>query len=216
MTDPPRIPGQAADRQAALDRAEAWGTDLSVLRSNLRLAPTERLARHQRALDLVASLRSTPPRPSVSPSLLDRLTEAGAEVVVVGGVAAVLHGASYVTADLGVCYATTEANRRRLVSALRPLDPYPRDVAPGLPFIWDERALCDTPFLTLETTGGLLDLVPDVPGVGAYPAVRERSDRVEVGGGAVRVLSLDALIDAKRAMDRPKDRALLVELEALQ
>ena len=130
--------------------------------------------------------------------------------------AAVLHGANYSTVDLDVCYATTEANRRRLVSALRPLDPYPRDMEPGLPFTWDERTLRDTPFLTLTTTAGPLDLIPDVPGVGAYPAVRERSDPVEVGGGAVRVLSLDALIDAKRAMDRPKDRALLVELEALR
>ena len=210
MTDPTRTPGQTAD--AALDRAEAWGTDLWLLRESLRLTPAERLARHQRALDLVASLRpAAPPRPLMPPSLLDRLTEAGAEVVIVGGVAAVLHGANYTTVDLDVCYATTGANRRRLVAALRPLDPYPR-VEPGLPFAWDQKTLRDTPFLTLTTAAGPLDLIPEVPGVGTYEAVRARS----VGGGAVRVLSLDALIDAKRATDRPKDRALLVELEALR
>ena len=148
------------------------------------------------------------------PSLLDRLTEAGAEVVIVGDIAAATYGATQVTVALDVCYATTDANRLRLVAALRPLDPYPRDVEPGLPFTWDERTLRDTPFLTLTTAAGPLDLIPDVPGVGAYEAVRARS--VEVGGGAVRVLSLDALIDAKRATDRPKDRALLVELEAIR
>ena len=147
-------------------------------------------------------------------SLIETL--AAAEVVVVGGVAAVAHGANYVTVDLDVCYATSEPNRQRIADALRPLRPYPRGVDPGLPFAWDARTLRDTPLLTLTTSLGPLDLIPEVPGVGGYDAVRARSVVLDVGGGAVRVLSLPALIDAKRAMDRPKDRALLVELEALQ
>ncbi|MDT0630333.1 hypothetical protein [Rubrivirga litoralis] len=60
-----------ADCQAALDRAQAWGVDLSLLRETLRLTPTERVERHQRALDLVTAL-------------LRSLAEAGADV---GGVA---------------------------------------------------------------------------------------------------------------------------------
>lgn len=147
-------------------------------------------------------------------SLIQRL--AAAEVVVVGGVAAVAHGANYVTVDLDACYEGTDANRRRIVSALGPLRPYPRGVDPGLPFAWDARTLRDTPFLTLTTSLGPVDLIPDVPGVGGYDAVRAQSVALDVGGVAVRVLSLPALIDAKRAMDRPKDRALLVELEALR
>lgn len=150
------------------------------------------------------------------PSLLSRLAESGADVVVVGGMAAVAHGADYVTADLDVCYEPSEPGRRRVVDALRPLRPYPRGVEPGLPFVWDARTLRDTPLLTLTTSAGLVDLIPEVPGVGAYDAVRARSVVLDVGGWRVRVLSLPALIDAKRAMDRPKDRALLVELEALQ
>ena len=115
-----------------------------------------------------------------------------------------------------MCYATTAENRQRVVDALRPLAAHPRDVELGLPFVWDGRALRDTPFLTLRTSAGPTDLLPEVPGVGAYDEVVARSVPLDVGGQTVRVLSLDALIDAKRAMDRPKDRALLVELEALR
>lgn len=59
-----------ADRQAALDRAQAWGVDLATLRDNLRLTPSERFERHQRALDLVVALRSAaPPSDAAVPPL---------------------------------------------------------------------------------------------------------------------------------------------------
>lgn len=148
--------------------------------------------------------------------LLESLVRAEAEVVVVGGMAAVVAGASYVTGDLDLCYAPDPANRQRLADALAPLEPYPRGVDPGLPFTWDARTLRDTPFLTLVTEAGDLDLMPDVPGVGGYEAVAAASRTLGVFGLPIRVLSLDALIDAKRAMGRPKDLALLTDLEALR
>ena len=59
------------NRPSALDRAQAFGVDLATLRETLRLTPTERLQRHQRALDLVLALRAArrpddpnPPRPT--------------------------------------------------------------------------------------------------------------------------------------------------------
>ena len=60
--------------------------------------------------------------------LLRTLAEADVEAVVVGGVEAVVHGATYATVDLDVCDATTDANRQRIADALRPLGPSPRDV----------------------------------------------------------------------------------------
>ncbi|MEM1118757.1 MAG: hypothetical protein AAF845_15075 [Bacteroidota bacterium] len=148
----------------------------------------------------------------------DRLLRAAAdaEAVVVGGLAAVLHGASYVTVDLDLCVPREEAGRERLVAAVAPLHPYPRGIEPGLPFVWDARTIRDADLFRLTTEAGDLDLLKHVPGVGDYEAVRARSEEVVVGQTAVRVLSLDALIDAKRAMGRPKDVALLNELEALR
>ena len=149
-------------------------------------------------------------------TLLDRLAEAEVAYVVVGGMAAVLHGADIVTIDLDVCYEPAADNRRRLVAALEPLEPYPRGWEPGLPFAWDARALTDTPFLTLTTSAGAIDLLVDVPGIGEYQAVRAASDAFDVASHAVRVLSLDALINAKRATARPKDLVVLPVLEALR
>ena len=47
------------------------------------------------------------------------LAEHGIEFVVVGGVAATLHGSSYVTHDLDVCYSRDGANLERLARALK-------------------------------------------------------------------------------------------------
>lgn len=41
----------------AIERAEAFGIDVSLLKSNLRLTPTERLVRFQQMLDSVNALR---------------------------------------------------------------------------------------------------------------------------------------------------------------
>lgn len=67
MTKPTTPPTDADARQAALDRAEVWGVDLSLLRETLRLTPTERLDRHQRALDLVKAFREAVPLPDGPP-----------------------------------------------------------------------------------------------------------------------------------------------------
>ncbi|MEM6328121.1 MAG: hypothetical protein AAF791_13490 [Bacteroidota bacterium] len=62
-------------------------------------------------------------RPDALISALD-----GVQYVIVGGMAAVAHGASYVTRDLGLCYALEADNRQRLAAALAPFRPYLRDV----------------------------------------------------------------------------------------
>jgi predicted nucleotidyltransferase len=63
---------------------------------------------------------------------------------------------------------------------------------------------------------GDLDVMDRVTGVGAYPAVRAASVEVDLTGVRARVLTLDALIAAKRAAGRRKDRLDLLELEALR
>jgi hypothetical protein len=57
---------------------------------------------------------------------------------VVGGVAALLHGAMRVTYDLDIVYDRSFENLQRLVAALTPLKPYPRDARPALPFRLEE------------------------------------------------------------------------------
>ena len=49
---------------------------------------------------------------------LELLSRHGVECVIVGGVAAALHGSSISTYDLDVCYARDTANLHRLAAAL--------------------------------------------------------------------------------------------------
>ena len=66
------------------------------------------------------------------------LSDAGVRFVVVGGVAATLHGLNYVTFDLGFCYARDNENLSRIINALFPLNPRLREAPVGLPFRFDE------------------------------------------------------------------------------
>jgi hypothetical protein len=62
---------------------------------------------------------------------------------------------------------------------------------------------------------GSLDLLAEIPGVGNFLQVREQSVELEAFGRKIRTLDLPALIRAKYAAGRPKDLAILPELEGL-
>lgn len=148
--------------------------------------------------------------------MLVGLASARVEFVVIGGVAAAVHGSTSVTIDLDICYARSKPNIDRLVRLLSGWHAYPRGVEPGLPFILDARTLWAAPILTLVTDEGALDCLDQVAGVGAWSAVRQASRRVRWDDLVFRVLTLDALIAAKRAAGRPKDRLAVIELEAIR
>lgn len=61
--------------------------------------------------------------PQDNEGLLREMLAAGFEFAIVGGVAAVLHGATRMTVDLDVLAPFTEANLQRLLDALAPHDP---------------------------------------------------------------------------------------------
>jgi hypothetical protein len=149
-------------------------------------------------------------------SMLGGLTKNKIRFVVIGGVAAAIHGSSRVTNDLDICY---DADDRRNVDTLARLlaewSAYPRGVEKGLAFIMDERTLRGAPIMTLITDEGDLDVMDRVAGVGDYGAVHKHSDRITALGVSFRVLDLPSLIKAKRAASRPRDFDHLPELEAL-
>lgn len=148
--------------------------------------------------------------------LLAGLSGAGVRHVVIGGVAANAHGSARITLDLDVCYDPADDNIERLAGLLERWHAYLRGVEPGLPWTPDARAIRTSPVLTLVTDEGDLDVMDRVAGVGAFPAVLAASTEVEMLGVTTRVLTLDALIAAKRAADRRKDREAVLELEALR
>src|SRR5205814_3502377 len=86
-------------------------------------------------------------------SMLGGLTKNKVRFVVIGGVAAAVHGSSRVTNDLDICYdAGDRGNVEALATLLAKWKAYPRGVAKNLPFILDERTLRGAPVMTLATT----------------------------------------------------------------
>ena len=147
---------------------------------------------------------------------LESLTQHQVEFVIIGGVAVSAHGSSYLTFDLDVCYARTRENLKRIVTALASYNPRPRDFPKDLPFVWDERTLQQGTSFTLDTDLGKIDLLGEVKGIGTYREAEAVSVVMSLFGFECRVLSLDALIESKRAAGRTKDLLVLPELEALR
>jgi hypothetical protein len=154
----------------------------------------------------------------VTPDLLGFvrvLSGAGIDYIIVGGVAAGIHGALRTTLDLDVVYARSPENITRLVTALEPFHPYLRGAPAGLPFRLDAGTLERGLNFTLTTTLGDLDLLGEVTGGGQYDALQASAEIVELEGFQCLVVSLPKLIALKRAAGRGKDREALAELEAL-
>lgn len=155
-------------------------------------------------------------RPTDFRALIETLADANVEFIVIGGIAATLHGSARATLDLDVVYRRTPANIGRLVTALTPLLPYLRGAPPGLPFAFDEATVAAGLNFTLDTTLGSLDLLGEVVGGGFYEALLPSTETVTLFGRACRTVTLDQLIRLKRAAGRPKDHEILAELEALR
>ena len=147
--------------------------------------------------------------------MLTALVKRKIRFVLVGGVAAAVHGSARFTNDLDICYDTASDNVDRLVALLRAWNAYLRGVEPGLPFILDARTFRTTPLLTLTTNMGAIDLLDQVPGVGDYRAAFAKSETVRLGTIDFRSLTLEALIASKQAVRRKKDVEHLIELEAI-
>lgn len=147
--------------------------------------------------------------------LLSVLTEHDVGFVVIGGIAAVLHGSARATFDLDVCFASDPANLQRLGDALGALKARLRGVPAEVPFVPDGATLGGIDVLTLSTIAGDLDVLRTPAGAPRYDVLAKRAERVEIGAAEILVASIEDLMAMKAAAGRPKDHADLVELEAI-
>jgi len=147
--------------------------------------------------------------------IVTSLVEHEVAFVIIGGVAITHYGSAYVTQDFDFCYLRSSENIRRIVDAMSPFNPRLRNFPENLPFIFDKATLQNGTNFTFDTDIGDIDLLGEVAGVGAYSEVEKTSVEIEMFGRPVRVISLEGLIDAKRAAGRVKDLLVLPELEAL-
>ncbi|GAT31911.1 hypothetical protein TSACC_2306 [Terrimicrobium sacchariphilum] len=127
-----------------------------------------------------------------------------------------MHGSALMTRDVDVVCALDAENLVRIHTALDKLHPVHRMTPAKLPFTRDQAMSGGLKYLYLTTDWGQLDCLGEVKGVGDYKACLGSSEILEIDGQSMHVLSIDALIQAKRAMGRPRDLHAVLELEAIR
>jgi hypothetical protein len=147
--------------------------------------------------------------------LTRRLIEAKVEFVLVGGFAAVAHGATLVTRDVDICCRFTEVNLLRIQSSLADLHPTHRS-RPDLPLALTHEQCADLKNLYLKTDLGIVDCLGEVLGLGDFKVVLKHSIELELPFGNCRILNLDALIRAKEAMGREHDLIAVRQLREIK
>lgn len=141
------------------------------------------------------------------------LDESGFEFVVVGGVAATLHGSTLNTIDLDVIAPFTVENIKLLLAALSPYDPHHASRL-DLPGITEPvETLVRWRMLMLASDLGRLDVLRDMEPVGRFADCESVARTVD--GMELRVLTRSQLIAVKRHVARPKDLMVAEELTAL-
>jgi predicted nucleotidyltransferase len=148
--------------------------------------------------------------------LLRALHDAGVEYVLIGGVAARLHGSPSLTRDLDICHSRERSNLERLAAVLTGLHARLRGVDDDVPFLLDARTLLAGANFTFITDAGDLDLLAAPAGVTGYDELAAHAVGIELAGFTVYIARLDDLIRMKQAAGRPKDRVEVEILSALR
>lgn len=148
--------------------------------------------------------------------ILRRLNQHEVEYVLVGGMAGVLYGSSLVTEDVDVCTPFEPKNLAKIVSALGDLNPRHRTNPNHPPMALKAVDLAGFKNLYLITDLGQIDLLSEISGVGGYPEVSRHSIAANLRDLVCKVLDIDSLIRARRAVGRPKDLQAVAELEVIR
>jgi hypothetical protein len=145
-------------------------------------------------------------------ALVQALLGAGVEFIVVGGAAAVLHGAPITTQDLDIVHRRTPDNVRRLADLLTKLDATlrGRDLRPSADLLAGRGQL------NLSTALGPLDPLCVLHDGRDYEDLLPHTTVLSDGLSEIRVLDLDTLISVKAAAGRARDKLVLPILFALR
>jgi hypothetical protein len=161
--------------------------------------------------------------PLQAAELLRLLDKHEVRYVVVGGLAATVHGATRVTFDIDLVPEWTDDNLERLAAALR--DAGAELQAPGASagtaFPVDAPSLRQFEVSTWRTRLGDLDVIIGTPtatrGVLArFDALAPRASEQEAFGVTILVAGLDDIIESKQALSREADLVALPELHRLR
>lgn len=153
--------------------------------------------------------------------LLNELHDHRVEFVIVGGVAAALHGGTRVTFDLDIVPSLEAGSWQRGVDYLWSLGARPRipetlerlrDVGHVRAWRHDKGMLA----LNFRTADGSVDVDLLVGESDQFSELRARAVRVEMGPRTFYVANLDDLIAMKRKAGRPQDLLDIEQLERIR
>lgn len=149
--------------------------------------------------------------------IFETLDRHGVRYVLVGGLAAILHGASHLTTDVDVVPEESKGNLERLSAALHELEARIRVVGEpdGVPFDHSAESLARVRIWNLQTAKGDLDIAFEPSGTHGYDDLARDVVVMRVRGIDVPVASLADVIRSKEAAGRARDRAVLPGLRAL-
>jgi predicted nucleotidyltransferase len=145
-------------------------------------------------------------------ALIQALLEAGVEFIVIGGAAAVLHGAPVTTQDLDIVHRRTADNVRRFAHLLGELDATfrGRDLRPTADLLAGHGQL------NLSTRLGPLDPLCQLHDGRGYEELLPHTTVLTDGASRIRALDLDTLIAVKASTGRARDKLVLPILLALR
>jgi predicted nucleotidyltransferase len=142
-------------------------------------------------------------------SLLRILVERGVDFLVVGGVGAVLQGASLSTFDLDIVHSMEPANIARLLAALGDLDACYR-AQPEKRLRPSQTHLSSPEHRLLMTRFGPLDVLGSIGKGRRYQDLLPHAAEMTIEGGIpIRVLNLETQIAVKEEIGQEKDMAAL-------
>jgi hypothetical protein len=146
--------------------------------------------------------------------LLTILVDEGVDFVIIGGYAAVLHGASRPTEDVDVTPGTTTENLTRLTIAVNGCTHVfaLRGAPDGLPFNTSAEAMRGLLMLNLTTDFGDLDVTFQPSGTTGYEDLIINAEERHLDGITIRIASLSDVVRSKEEAGRDKDIRALTEL----
>lgn len=150
--------------------------------------------------------------------LIRALTKHRVKFVLIGALAARLHGFPRLTADADITPASDRRNLEHLAAALTELDAkvYTESVPEGLAFDRSAAALGRARMWNLVTSAGRLDIAFEPSGTKGYDDLAKAAERFEAFGVRFLAASLDDIIRSKQATGRAKDEDDVVILRALK
>lgn len=157
------------------------------------------------------------PAPLDPELLFTTLARHHVQYVLIGALAARLHGFPRFTQDADITPARDPGNLQRLAAALRELDAriYTDPIPEGLPFDCSPQMLARGDMWNLITKAGRLDLAFKPSGTTGFSDLAPHAIRFELYGHPLLAARLEDIIRSKEAAGRPKDRQDVQVLRAI-